>query len=323
MSRRRLLTPYSIMTLAAIVCAAAFALTFVFASLRCARRERAVAALRNAGAEVQVTWAAPMWLGRPMYWAGVPVFDQIDVVCFRHGEAVTDFDLEPLAYFPEIRNFQLGHRARYVTDAGLRHLRDLHNLEHLTLEGASITDSGLGEMAALTRLRYLNVFGTQLTGNGLRGLRCERSLEFLSIDVIKPDDDLTGIERFTALTTLTLGGQWVHDEVLKNVALLLNLNSLAVMQCERLTDNGLRYLMRLNNLRWLRVDRQHFSEIALNQLQNRFPELVIGWTCEIRPGADRKDGAATKGKKTQTKEGIGVRAHFVTVSSSGYAIHNY
>jgi hypothetical protein len=61
-------------------------------------------------------------------------------------------------------------RGRYVTDAGLKSLAALTDLEDLDLRDARVTDAGLKALAVLTKLRKLDLRGTQVTETGVRRL---------------------------------------------------------------------------------------------------------------------------------------------------------
>jgi hypothetical protein len=58
-----------------------------------------------------------------------------------------------------------------VTDAGVRNIAQLKDLEELFLTGAPITDESVPALASLTKLRTLSVTDTEITDEGLRRLR--------------------------------------------------------------------------------------------------------------------------------------------------------
>ena len=60
---------------------------------------------------------------------------------------------------------------RYVTDVGLKQLKDLKNLQTLSLVSANVTDVGLNELKDLTNLRTLDLRGTKVTDAGLKELK--------------------------------------------------------------------------------------------------------------------------------------------------------
>ncbi len=58
-----------------------------------------------------------------------------------------------------------------VTDAGLRHLRELTNLRGLILDGTQVTDAGLVHLKGLTNLRRLVLKNTQVTDAGVEKMK--------------------------------------------------------------------------------------------------------------------------------------------------------
>jgi hypothetical protein len=58
-----------------------------------------------------------------------------------------------------------------VTDAGLKELAALKQLQWLELSWTQVTDAGLKVLAGLTQLKRLYLSGTQVTDAGLQNLR--------------------------------------------------------------------------------------------------------------------------------------------------------
>ncbi|HEV3080227.1 MAG TPA: hypothetical protein VGY66_10625 [Gemmataceae bacterium] len=57
-----------------------------------------------------------------------------------------------------------------MTDAGLKELAGLKNLQTLELAGTAVTDTGLKELAGLKSLQRLNLTYTRVTDKGLKEL---------------------------------------------------------------------------------------------------------------------------------------------------------
>ena len=91
------------------------------------------------------------------------------------GTRVSDEGLVHLANLHGLRTLYLAndsnahHRAR-ITDRGMRHLRKLPNLEHLSLIGTDVTDTGLKELASLKHLQNLDVSDTKVSEPAARKL---------------------------------------------------------------------------------------------------------------------------------------------------------
>ena len=59
----------------------------------------------------------------------------------------------------------------YITDQGMDHLCQLHQLERLTLVDIDLTDAGLAKLASLRNLEYLGVKKTKVSQQGVASLR--------------------------------------------------------------------------------------------------------------------------------------------------------
>ena len=64
-------------------------------------------------------------------------------------------------------------RSTKVTDAALKHLAELKNLQTLDLRGTQVTDAGLQDLAAFKNLTSLDLFATGVTQAGGAALRKE------------------------------------------------------------------------------------------------------------------------------------------------------
>jgi internalin A len=68
-----------------------------------------------------------------------------------------------------------------ITDAGLKELAGLQELQTLDLTGAQVTDAGLKELAPLKGLQTLNLSFTQTTDAGLKNLAKFKGLEIVQL----------------------------------------------------------------------------------------------------------------------------------------------
>ena len=57
-----------------------------------------------------------------------------------------------------------------VTDAGLRHLQDMLQLDTLCLPAETVTDKGLESLKGLLNLKFLYLAGSRVDGRGIRPL---------------------------------------------------------------------------------------------------------------------------------------------------------
>lgn len=104
--------------------------------------------------------------------------------------ALTDEAVGYLAAAAGLRTLSLarfGHGPAAVTDAGVRHLGGLADLEDLTLRGIPVTGAGLGILPGLRRLRRLALPRSVLTENAVVPLGGCPGLEDLNVDHDRPD----------------------------------------------------------------------------------------------------------------------------------------
>jgi hypothetical protein len=99
--------------------------------------------------------------------------DFFRTVIFLHfdGTKVTDADLKHLKDLPQIRLLGLGKTQ--ITDAGLANLKGLSQLQWLHLQNTQITDAGLEQLRNLTPLQYVDLRGTKVTEDGVQKLKQE------------------------------------------------------------------------------------------------------------------------------------------------------
>ena len=99
-----------------------------------------------------------------------------------------------------------------ITDAGLVHLKELTNLQHLDLGATKITDAGLVHLKGLTVLRTLDLASTRITDAGLVHLTGLGELRNLSVSGLPiSDHGLVHLKRLTNLNSLTLRDTQITD----------------------------------------------------------------------------------------------------------------
>ena len=69
--------------------------------------------------------------------------------------------------------------ARHVTDAGMKNLVRLKNLESLRLSRCQITGDGMQYLKQMTRLKTLDVYDTHVDNSGLQQLKGLKKLTFV------------------------------------------------------------------------------------------------------------------------------------------------
>ena len=94
-----------------------------------------------------------------------------------------------------------------VTDAGLKNLARLTQLQHLQLTGPQLTDAGLKELARLKQLQMLEISSTKVTDAGLKELAGLTQLQELSLTCFQLTD--AGLKELASLTQLQM--LWLAD----------------------------------------------------------------------------------------------------------------
>jgi Leucine-rich repeat (LRR) protein len=199
-----------------------------------------------------------------------------------------------------------------LTDAGLKEVAGLKNLEWLDLRGttAGRTAAGLMELAGLKKLNNLVLDESQITDEVLRGLRAAGILHTLSRasgtpgtdprptgaeDVLRlflnmtpvSDAGLKELADFKNLQYLSLGSTRVTDAGLKELAGFKNLEYLD-LSATRVTDAGLKELAGLKKLRDLRLVGTGVTNAGLRALAGlkgrADPEVTAGQLLISSPG---------------------------------------
>src|SRR5262245_37116713 len=150
---------------------------------------------------------------------------------------VTDLAAEELGQLASLRNLALFDTQ--LTDEGMKHVGKLTGLDHLTIEGnRSVTDAGVKALRALKDLNTLSLSETQLTDAGLKELREFPQLVSLKLKGTRVTDaGLRELRALPVLNSLDLGGTAVTDAGLKELRELRSLKWLN-LQGTRVTVEG-------------------------------------------------------------------------------------
>ena len=100
-----------------------------------------------------------------------------------------------------------------VSDAGVKHLQGMTDLESLGLHGARVTDDGLKHLEGLVSLKDLSLTHTRITDAGLVHLKGLVNLEVLTLSRLQvTDEGLVHLKGLTGLRVLCLYDTQVTDE---------------------------------------------------------------------------------------------------------------
>ena len=100
-------------------------------------------------------------------------------VVYFNGTKITDAGLKELPKLQQLERLSL--RGTKITDACLKDIAKLQQLERLYLGSPNITDAGLKELAKLQQLEWLHLSRTQITDASLKDLAKLQKLTFLSL----------------------------------------------------------------------------------------------------------------------------------------------
>lgn len=155
---------------------------------------------------------------------------------------------EPL--FQRIKNVYFRKSARGEVDDFLREIERLDDLEGVSLDGVAISEDQLEYLLDRFNLETLAVFESSIG---------RRPMPFL---------------RESQLKWLGLSRTHLSDNVLDDLP-----DSLEYLDATRtrITDEGLQKLVRLKNLKELRLRRTPTSQAAIEELKKQMPQCQIWW----------------------------------------------
>lgn len=202
-----------------LVVAVAIPCTWLTVEVRRAeKQQKAVEAIEEAGGEVTCDFQrgqngeppGPTWLRNML-----PDHFFTRVIGVTHREA-TDADLR---HIESLRQLQLLYvSGPQVTDAGMEHVKGLTHLEELILGDTHVTDAGMENITGLTQLQMLNLVGTPVTDAGLEDLKGSTELVFLYLGGTQVTDaGLEHLKELTRLISLDLSDTQVTDEGVKKL----------------------------------------------------------------------------------------------------------
>jgi Leucine-rich repeat (LRR) protein len=177
-----------------------------------------------------------------------------------------------------------------MTDAGLKELKDLKNLQMLDLARTKVTGVGLKEFK---NLQTLDLSNTQVSEEGLKELKGCKNLKYLNLKGTAVTDE--GLKELKGLKNLrTLYLPVVTDGVLRSLREVGLLHALANAQAEggkrpagdddmiyldlsgtQVTNEGLKELKDLKNLRVLSLLNTKVTDEGLKELKEALPMCMM------------------------------------------------
>jgi hypothetical protein len=223
-------------------------------------------------------------------------------------ESLTADDYRALGQLRRLKTLSLSG-AHSLTDDALALLKDLDELERVTLDGPKLTDDGLKHMAGWKSLRKLTFYNFihrgKFTGAGVAHLASLPNLEHFAcggssftdagMDACTKLPKLTDLQiwhtpvtnagmaylpKLTGLRNLRLASQFaprITDAGLPHIAAIKTLETLSIGETRLTWDGGLKHLKALPNLKRLELNQVEMSAADLTRLKAALPSIEVLW----------------------------------------------
>lgn len=141
-----------------------------------------------------------------------------------------------------------------ISDRGAASLLLIPNLQSLHIGGGKITDQGLIYISQIKHLKNLHLVDVpDVTVKGLTTLSQAPHLEYLALSKVSSSQDLSWLRKLPHLKYLEIEDDGINDRGFEQL-LGLHIQSLGLKNNEAITDNGLKRLARLKDLRELNIE---------------------------------------------------------------------
>jgi hypothetical protein len=176
-----------------------------------------------------------------------------------------------LRQLPDLEDLSLSNSR--MNDDLMAELKDLPKLKHLNLYRSGVGDAGLKYLKNLPSLRSVPMGETKVTDAGLVHLKDLKQLEYVGLRADKiTDAGLEHLQDLTNLTGLYLGETKVTDAGLVHLKRMTKMNYL-LLDHTGVTDAGLEHLKGMTNLGSLDLSHTKVTEAGLNKLRKAVPGL--------------------------------------------------
>ncbi|MEM9800237.1 MAG: hypothetical protein AAGA20_07925 [Planctomycetota bacterium] len=190
---------------------------------------------------------------------GLEALERLDL----SGAKITDRALESIGRLPiGLRALDVSDTS--ITDEGLVWLAFLESLEALDVSGTSVTDTAVVQMPRFKGSLMSLTLGSGVSDEGLLAVPELTSLEHLSVSVDGiSSEGAAAIAGSASLRRLELRGEKVSLGILREIAAMDGLESLALSGFSGLKDRHLEPLERMPSLRFLDVSGTGISDEGL------------------------------------------------------------
>ncbi|MBS0207020.1 MAG: hypothetical protein JSS49_29440 [Planctomycetes bacterium] len=155
----------------------------------------------------------------------------------------------------------------HFTNHGLKSLSDLSEIRRLSLSG-HFDDAGLIHLAKLVSLETLALRSDRLSGHGLAHLSKLPHLKNLIVRGLRPGWTFAPLKDLPALEVLNLGDDGLTDELLATLPSTDRIRSLSLQGADKVTDEGLKHLLRLPKLEELNLLQTGMSPQGLRTISS-------------------------------------------------------
>lgn len=218
-----------------------------------------------------------------------PQLERLDITSCRN---ITETGLAVVRYLGKLRSLKAGG-CHGISTADPTKVLQLHGLEELDVSGWELTGNGLKLLVSgLGELRRLHVeMGRHLTDVDLQSLCGIPSLEVLRIDSEQYNGkryDLTPLGLMTGLRELHITGGCSSTDGMSFLGLLTRLERLSITDTHILTDEGLRVVAKLPELRELDLSScDDITRVGIASLvASKSLRSIMAEDCEMLNGDD-------------------------------------
>ena len=205
-----------------------------------------------------------------------------------HGTKISDTTLDHIAGIISIETLNIG--SAMITDVGLERLAVLTNLKSLTMGGNELGDAGLQALRQLPGLTYLDLTGRQGTDSNVWAI----SMSDVGLDAVLSLKELrelrfgctsigVGVEGAKFASVSMMG---VNDRWLEKMKSLSKLEKLKLQGCDRVSDESVKILSAMPNLREIDLKGTAGTEKGLAALKTAKPKAVIYSGQWVAPAAN-------------------------------------
>ena len=190
-------------------------------------------------------------------------------------QGTTSKDYSPLKHLKQLKRVEFSGGA--ITDEFLELISEAQNLESVKVLQCDITDAGLKHLRDLTKLKELDLgVCYKVTDEGIKHLAKLDRLEVLTLGHTKVTGKTFGLlKKLGRLRELSLQGSRFTDEGCAQLKTLKGIQFLYLYANFRVTDNGLEHLRALPNLRVLDVTMTDVTDSAVRDFQKARPDVSV------------------------------------------------